>query len=1358
MNRMYQGKVIEVESYNAGQWGKMSKSEWQNILWHHHELFQDAVNYYTLMLATMAETCKSGDFEKKYLSLFNEPDEKSNAKAKIKAVADWSNEVRNNWTKGKKRFIEFDGPGLKISKLLNCKSDFDSCKKEISKLYNGDSKNMGLALLYLLDISRGRDLNKVCSEVLPFLCSKKECFNATSKDESEKQKIGRLPFIKKLHEENLDEEKLNKLSEEVNPYLFITKIPEDKKLEDSGESLAIKYFDDLSKKYDNIRQLRGEYEKRLREKIKGKPLKKLGRKPSGVFPCAVVFSYFPHRDIVAIFQKLTKSEFVRAKKSNKEGGKENTLQSIDYLNALRSSNNNQNPFEYFTNLVIANKKNNRASWFQMDLAAFIEAIIAPHRYFEDTQKRDEEAKEIKRKIDFFEGEGSLTKHSIQGDDKEEIVIPGFKDDKRVELIKDLLCNKLGYLTESEDGVSSGIREYSVSQRTLRGYKELRDKWLKLARQNLEQVELRLRLKKTLVELQSAHYDDFGSAPLFNALIEEKYQPIWRDEGTEQYHAKDVLYAWMNYSVLLLDYKDKTRPIHFTPAHSTFSPRYFDFPKDGEYSASHVKGLDVHGHMSLEVHLCVKNNGGTMPYIVKKIKITYSSPRMIRDALRHEGEENLGSVSWIQPMMKALGIKEYDNQNFDRTKVTLMPYAMDNIQLVFPVELKSENIQKKVSRGINWKGQFNFGHETINSLRWPNEEKPKNPPEKGWWDMLDSFSCLSVDLGQRNAGAYARLKISKKSDGKSRYIGFDGTNKWYSKVVDIGLLRLHGEDVKIWRKDDNGEFKYLEELSGSKGRKSLDYESKEAEALFLKLGFDVENSLAPNWKVDLSFPEQNDKLLVAVKRYQTYLSKLYRWAFFLGLGNKIGIAVNEIQEDSSIPDYWKKNIQSNKEAVLDEIKKEIEKRKRELPDILVSIANRILPLRGRSWKWERHPQNTDYGILTQNGSAPKNVLVCGQRGLSMSRLEQLTELRKRFQSMNHLLRRKTSEDFIISRDESIPDCCPDILEKLDRIKEERINQTAHMIIAKALGLRLSKPSENSKGNIGDHHGSYERQYEPVDFIVVENLSRYLSSQGRAPRENSRLMKWCHRAVIDKLKMFSEVFYPSIKVGKKNIPMVIEVPAAYSSRFCSRTGVAGFRAVEVSSGFENTAPWSWLKEKKNKDGSYTEMAVKIQEAKKLLKNMENLSGGNKKNTILLPISGGPIFIPITFETERDGLKPKIIQADVNAAVNIGLRAIASPEELSIHSRIRSKKIKNDIYANEKRFLGNESVKILNKNQGSSDEEEDRNPNYFIDISGKVQWGCAELEGKGIKVFSGEALWKTVRDLEWVVCAKINGEKVQ
>src|SRR5256885_1939921 len=59
MNRIYQGRVTRVEVPNADL--KAAKENpwtlldhWEDALWLHHTLFQDAINYYTVCLLALA--------------------------------------------------------------------------------------------------------------------------------------------------------------------------------------------------------------------------------------------------------------------------------------------------------------------------------------------------------------------------------------------------------------------------------------------------------------------------------------------------------------------------------------------------------------------------------------------------------------------------------------------------------------------------------------------------------------------------------------------------------------------------------------------------------------------------------------------------------------------------------------------------------------------------------------------------------------------------------------------------------------------------------------------------------------------------------------------------------------------------------------------------------------------------------------------------------------------------------------------------------------------------------------------------------------------------------------------------------
>jgi hypothetical protein len=552
-------------------------------------------------------------------------------------------------------------------------------------------------------------------------------------------------------------------------------------------------------------------------------------------------------------------------------------------------------------------------------------------------------------------------------------------------------------------------------------------------------------------------------------------------------------------------------------------------------------------------------------------------------------------------------------------------------------------------------------------------------------------------------------------------------------------------------------------------------------LFSDFGIKEEDLLPNTWRDSLSFPEQNDKLLRAASRAQWRVSRLHRWCWFLADEKKRGDALKEIRESFTAPaernERWLPDKiktlaeKENDPRLANELAALLRDKLNKLSGLFELLANRILPLRGRSWKWEKHPIATNENrvyLLNQNGAALPDVRLRGQRGLSFERIEQIEELRRRFQSLNQTLRRDIGGRPPIRRDEAVPDPCPDLLEKLDRSKKQRVNQTAHMILAEALGVRLVNPPAN-KADLRqdrDQHGVYEKFRDPADFIVIEDLSRYRASQGRAPRENSRLMKWCHRAVRDKLKELCEPF---------GIP-VLETPAAWSSRFCSRSGVAGFRAVEVHPGLKMESPWSWhlkrleLYRKNSEQHPLSDDArTESEQIEKLFADLDkankDIHGERPKwRTLYAPKAGGPIFIPICNRIPKpddEKLQPAVIQSDINAAINLGLRAMADPRLWSIYPRLRTQREKDGtMLAREKRKYGEKAkMKIELVKEDKEISTTNRNPNFFADLSQTISWGNAKLEGdKQCPLVSGKAIWSEVKKIQWRLVQKINQQRIQ
>lgn len=1411
MNRIYQGRVKKVQILREGKKGTESDvwdaiPDWGSALWQHHELFQDAVNYYTLALAAMVSNVEG----------------KSDA---TKALHGWAMRVRETWATATRKAVIFDGPQHRLApllKLTSSQADFDHAAQIMLRTSRATPAQRAAAVQQLL--TEKGDLNQVCVALLPWLATAAGRFNATSKATSSSQAVKRQQAIRRFHEWPPAEALKQAASLDLG--LFLTQFP--KELVDGPEAAKMMqgYFAKVSAKQTELKSVREAFEAFIKANSNTLTIPAPGRKPSGLYPVAAIFKIFPVAETLAAFLAATKTLAEARDKAV-------------VTDAVAEARVDDQPhFDYFSNLaLVSDDSDTRAVWFEFDLAAFIEAIKAPRRYFEDTLSREAAANRLRQQIAAIEGKGREATHS----DDESESLPGFEGDARIELLRNIVQKQLAWLAEAEgDATNAGPKEYEIRERTIRGFAEVKKRWhAEVDRNNASEV----RLLEVLGTEQTQHRDDFGSAPLFRELAKPVNHPIWRDPGTQPWHAEDPLNAWLDYKELQSDLRDKERPIRFTPAHPKDSPRYFIFPKKSEVQpkkpskrASKPGLLSRHdpGQLSFTGGVVLRTERGLASTVVR---IHYSAPRLCRDKLRSAGDSNLYEVPWLQPMMAALGLDQTPNQvNFANCRITLQPASERDIQLTFPVEVNTEKVRAAVAREAIWEKQFNLhpdGDRFYNAtLRWPHEKQPKKPPVP-WHERLNSFRCVAVDLGQRDAGAFACLLAS--CDGgvaqrPSRFIGTTGDKQWCAMLERSGLFRLPGEDAQVWREkgkldeanpDDSGNpFDFREELWGERGRKARPWEADETVELMRALeaveqdteGEERLTLLQDDWSNVFSFPEQNDKLLIAMRRYQSRIARLHRWCWFLHGDDKqqetARAEIAECEDTRLVSADLKLLIEKRDPRSWDKLAEQLQQRLELASKRLVQIANRVLPLRGRSWQWEKHPAATEANPLhqlTQNGpgldSKERPIWLRGQRGLSIERVEQIEELRKRFQSLNQTLRRKIGEKPPTRRDESVPDPCPDLLEKLDNLKEQRVNQTAHMILAEALGLRLAPPPADKKAlqRERDQHGVYTKVLDkqgrwigPVDFIVIEDLSRYRASQGRAPRENSRLMKWCHRAVRDKLKQLCEVF---------GLP-VLETPAAYSSRFCSRSGVPGFRAAEVVAGFTKQGQWAWLAAKKDNQGNPTQDARRLLHLdQELAKQQSELERKWKelhkaqpcpKRTLLVPWSGGPVFVPVTAQANGTDLQPAVVQADINAAINLALRAIADPKLWSIHPRLRTQRqggsrlsnldsattaAETKLLTREKRKFGETEKELDVDRPADSKPEDTRQPNFFADFAGlnglaqglvqqnpeyswlTREWTSARIAGESDTppLIHSKFFWGCVKAAQWTRCEQINNQKL-
>lgn len=371
------------------------------------------------------------------------------------------------------------------------------------------------------------------------------------------------------------------------------------------------------------------------------------------------------------------------------------------------------------------------------------------------------------------------------------------------------------------------------------------------------------------------------------------------------------------------------------------------------------------------------------------------------------------------------------------------------------------------------------------------------------------------------------------------------------------------------------------------------------------------------------------------------------------------------------------------------------------DLVVAVVEHCLPLRKRHWRWDsaKHHLYKDKGE-TDSTHIP---YIKGMRGLSIKRLEQVLNLRQLCQSYAKLEKRWALGDAGVEpqptlREENADDPCPDLLEKSNELRKQRVNQAAHLILTEALGLELKNPAEvkdkKARKSEVDLHGEYKQLLGPktgrplprCSVIALEDLTRYRTSQERPRSENSRLMRWAHRAIVKKLADMAKPFGITIML----------VDPSFSSRFDSRTGLPGIRVNSESRGFHEKMPYSgWLKQR-GKDGKPSDLANKVTALKALFDKNENYTG-----QLLIAVDGGKQFLPVPADSAEMGKDYHPPNADENAAINIGLRALAHPDRWDIFPRLRSRELSdNAVQIRNRRgffatFTDGHANKVLRKN---------------------------------------------------------------
>jgi len=1374
MNRIYQGRVTRIEAkQDDGTFSQVVFGQDQSTcpLWQHHTIFQDAVNYYLMAMASLAkEQIKGAD--------------KLMTDLPKRMVEAWETFPRTDAARaGARSLRDSVAPWLGLDGSSTIAQAYDS-------ILDGntiDKKALSYALALVLEECSGDSgIQQGGREYLPKLCDaeSKATFNYSSEALASGDGKERVAVV--LHGDP-SEQDLKALASEmdlswmvkVSPGEFYEGTEAITRLNQAIDHLAKMIAEPSDRLALSLKDIPGAHAEiiRMREAVKSLPegyriARNRKAAPDLTFS-SIVFMAFPSRLTAACLR-------LGVKAPAKSAATRKTKEKVDFAalgdDPVKLARGTRGyVFRAFTALPGWNPSNpGKPSWKEFDIAAFKEALKALNQFRLKTEERENKKKDLEGLIAYQIGSPIKGWKLTKDDSGEEAELPTPLDPGLLKLASDLEEEMNRGLSDIVVGEKKllpfgeghlPIREggWTVTRASLRGLREIVGDWLKILAKNPEAPTAELEEAVKEHQRKEGKAGSIGSVGLFLTLCDPRYRPLWisavSEDADNDGDSNRFLHRLADLHDDVGDYLRCQESVNLTPAEPRHSRRAIMFSDLNGRSAAKYLNEDT-----VEVSIARLSAGivGEM-----RCRLRFSSPRLRRDGLLGEG--------WMQPMTRALGLKidQSEPESFD-SALSLMPdfdsSGSIRFLLNFAANIDAEPLRGALGKATRWDRQFNGTKEKNIHLHWPGTADPAKMKVTPWWDnpsiIDDGFTVLSTDLGQRTAGAWALLRITSSrpvTPRPVRSIGHDGTREWFAEVLKTGMHRLPGEDAVIRGKDGH----MGQELSGKTGRMASEEEWNEAVELAKALLAEKPENWVGSYRVEKSHPEQNDSLLVLANRRLSRLGTFHRWSCFDpdketdparrdSLIAKLSAELDR-WEDSDVLSWAAKLAAGDVTAFRAAAGEAFAKYRGDLLPLLVKLANRVAPLRDDLWGWKERGEGSPYGDLVRiPGREGEKPAIRGQRGLSMARIEQMENLRRLFLRYNRSLDRSPGAPAKFGpadagRTSGEP--CRELLAKIDRIKEQRVDQTAHLILAQALGVKLAPHSlDAATRRLGDHHGEYARisGRSPVDLVVIESLERYLTSQGRAPSENSRLMKWSHRAVRDKVKMLIEEPF--------GIP-VLEVLAAYSSRFCAITSEPGSRCEERASlddylqelygrrantpptaGHSDMRPWN-----RNLLGQFERLAGI---------NATRLAAGKSPKTLLIPKTGGPLFL--------GAKESSVVQSDMNAAINLGFRAVAAPGALDLIHRIRSEKSSEQIttVAKSKREIaayGGKGVPITIK--GTSSTKLSKSANFFHDAKGIARFDNGEitLGGKTITVASGIGLWHAVNEAFLPRIVALNEERL-
>ena len=1361
ISRIYQGKIIRAEFEDAELRQNAAGSPLDAIL-DTHCLFQDAVNYHIVALAGMCYGYQ------------------------VPIASEFASRIKSIWTVKQKNAIHAETLQQSLARTLNLKNL--SYEEAIEEIFCGIERRelLPYVLKYIMDstLSGEGAIQKNGRELLPKLCNRNFGGNFEFSRKERRAKEGLQRLRSRLADANDDELKQIAMEMDLSWAGVKTQPNEYYSVEDSANEVketVAAFIKLLESKQDAVlKKIQAGYTEDIcvmvQEIVKSgsvvpmKPLAKNNKAVPILKQSAVLFMYYPCRFTADLLLPRLPKQKIEVNPADEW----DIYTHLDDDPIILTRGKRGYVYKGFSALPCWETDANEMYEKEWDILAFKEALKVVHGFDLKQKERDKKRADILKNLTYMlKGEGNPV---ILNEDAE-AALPVLYGDPRLSateaLIKELskdeeLCNAMQVEIEDTEYIDNKYYSaYTITSRALNAYEDVEKAWNESIKQGKDDTDS---LQACVRKVQAAS-PRFGSQPLFDALCKPEYRCIWQTPiPVDKYMRSEnilrdygMIQSWKQELVHL------SEPVRVTAAEPRFSPRPIMFSDLANLGANVKKGCVFVDHERglLRIGVLVRNARGR--WMGTAVRVQYSAPRFVRDQIGENSEywpkKNTESgLEWIQPMIHALELPAESMPILEKTPAVGLAVSYDSetekkaeLYLNFPTRLNVEPLQQALGKNGRWAAQFSRGKDELLHLNWPYPDKKT---ENGWWDNAQvcqsGFSVLSVDLGVRYAAAYSLVRVAQRNGIKSlnnrdvvnRHIGHADKQDWYGAVVHQGLIKLNGEgrSTRIETKRKHTDVTPASSLSGKIHGVRMASEIEKDRLIRAFATVYLTPWFAEKTGEQISVLQMNKEAIRLFRRILSRNRYFASWVYKLtqsdkrsGILEEMKQYFNKVKED--ILPEMREVLNKNDVAAAEKLLwKEATRIRLVLPSIAEVVTNSILPQQRYKWKWQPRSIEGYVGsgiMLREKEVKQSKVHRYFMGGLSVKRLSLLEELRHCLQSMNRQLFNQLGKEVKFGREtrnDSVMDPCPDILEKIDSIRAERVNQIAHNIVAQALGVRLMDKSGNTAmDEFGRdvYHGSYERipGRIPVDFVVLENLKCYQTNIDKTSEENTTLMRWAHRQIVAKVKqLLTEVF---------GIP-VLETHPAYTSKFDYSDSVPGFRAEQL------TIPYC----EKVKD---MEVPIgKVYEG--VLKQIQAENAADKLH-LYRPQAGGEFFIA----QHADG-RVTVRNADMNASANIAWRALAAPDAFALLHRLRlTKTPKGEL---KLRFDSNREKAI--KEMGVELEEPDAlqvdKTGYVNAFYGRPPYGlpiCFIKSGdEKIPFAYAKKVWGNLnKDRQWQICHRLN-----